>query len=73
MPILHAHSLKTRNILKSIIEQKLLRLSLEMLHIFHYLPKRTLKENLGSVPKKIHFILSPSEKDFLKNCKAKHV
>ena len=52
MPILHSHRLKPRNILKSIIEQKLLRLSLEMLHIFHYLPKRTHKEILGSVPKK---------------------
>ena len=49
---LHAHSLKTRNILKSIIKQKLLRLLTEMIHTFHFFHKLTHKGNMGSVPKK---------------------
>ena len=46
---LNTYSLKTRNILKSIIEQKLLKMML--LTIYHFFDKRPHKGGTGSAPK----------------------
>ena len=64
--------LENKNILKSIIEQKLLRLSREMKHTFHYFPKRTHKGIMGLAPKKYISLYLEVRKLFF-NCRAKHV
>ena len=71
--ILQAHSLKTRNILKSIIEQMLHRLLLQIICTFHYFPKRAHNGVMRSALKKYLLLYTESDEESLNTCRTKQV
>ena len=62
--MLHAHMLKAKSILKSIIEQKLHRLLLQIICTFHYFPKKVHKGVWRSAPKKYLLLYPESDNEF---------